>query len=147
MDKIKSWLDEFKTWIASEVVKLKEAQSAADSARAELSAAKQEILSLTTAKTDLETAAKSHADTVTAKDAEIAKLKTEKEAAENKATEAIAGQSLSPDQLPAGSTENNSMKTDAKIAAIREKIKSSQDPKEKYVLSEEIKALVAKSKN
>jgi chromosome segregation ATPase len=147
MEKVLSWLNDFKSFFSSEVAKISAAQSQLDATKAELSTAKQEILSLTTAKTDLETAAYKHAETVTAKDNEITELKSKLTAAENKATEAIAGQSLPADQLPPGSTDTTSMNIDQKIKAIREKLAKSEDPKEKFILSQEIRSLLEKAKN
>lgn len=106
----------------------------------ELADAKQSI-------STLETAATSHAEAITAKDAKITALEAELLTEKKNATEAIAGQSLPAEQLPAGSTDNSMNNTDQRIKSIREKIKSSQDPKEKYNLAQEIKALIAKSKN
>jgi hypothetical protein len=147
MEKILSALTELKTWFSAEVLKVREAEQTAIKATTDLATASASIFDKDAKILSLETAAKSHAEAIAAKDTKITELEGELVAAKAQATEAIAGQSLPADQLPPGSTDTTSMNIDQKIKAIREKLAKSEDPKEKFILSQEIRSLLEKAKN
>ena len=107
MEKILSWLENFKSFFSSEVSKISNAQAELADAKTKLTTAEDTLKALNATITDreakittLETAAKEHAVTVAAKDAEIASLKAAVETEKNRSANTLAQQGLPPEALP-----------------------------------------------
>jgi chromosome segregation ATPase len=148
MEKIQAWLNDFKGFFTSEVSKISNAQAELTEVRGKLTTAEDTVKALNATITErdtkistLEAAASKHSEAITA-------LNEKLTTAENRATEALAAQGMRSDEMPAGAVDGGSTKTvSQQVEALRKKLTSSMDPKEKYSLSQQIKALQSAGKN
>jgi hypothetical protein len=136
MEKIQAWLNDFKGFFTSEVSKISNAQAELTEVRGKLTTAEDTVKALNATIT-----ASKHSEAITA-------LNEKLTTAENRATEALAAQGMRSDEMPAGAVDGGSTKTvSQQVEALRKKLTSSMDPKEKYSLSQQIKALQSAGKN
>jgi chromosome segregation ATPase len=144
MEKILSWLNDFKSFFSSEVSKISSAQAELVTVRAELATAKSDLTAAQATISSLQKCAAAAGVELTAKDSEITRLTSELATEKNRATETLAAQGVRPEDLPAGSTENSGAKSvSQQVDALRKKLSSSTDPKEKFQLSNQIRELLS----
>jgi chromosome segregation ATPase len=83
--------------------------------------------------------------TLTAKDGEIATLKSDLATEKQRAEAVIASQGLPANQLPGQSPEAaQETSPQSQVDGLRKKLASTQDPKERFTLSKQIRELLAK---
>jgi DNA repair ATPase RecN len=147
MEKIQSWLNDFKSFFSSEVAKISSAQAELSTVSAELATAKSTIAAHEATIADLNGKLQAAQDLANTHGAKVASLTTELEAEKAKTTESLSAQGLDANKLPEAGNGTGALTTQQQIDAIRSKIASSTDPKEKSKLSRQIKELIAGSKN
>jgi hypothetical protein len=144
MEKILSWLNDFKSFFSSEVSKISNAQAELAAVRAELASAQGLIAIHEGTITDLKGHLAIAESATTTAQGRVTTLEAELATEKSRATEALAAQGLEAGRLPAGSTSDAGAKTVAQqIEALRKQLTASTDPKEKYKLSAQIRELLS----
>lgn len=145
MEKVKAWLDDFKGFFSSEISKISAAQVELTQVKAELMTANAAIAERDTKISTLTASLETAQNEVNKAGGDIKSLTEKLAAAETKARDVIAEQGLEPGSLPPGSSENAGAKsTGQEIDALRKKLQASTNPKEKFTLSNQIRALIEK---
>lgn len=144
MDKILSWLNDFKGYFSSEVSKISNAQAELATVTEQLAAANATIAELHAKVSEAELNAfdlKQQAEKGTS---EIESIKAALEAEKAKTQEALSAQGLAHNRLPAGSLDSGSSKSvEQQVEALRKQM-ATANPAEKYNLSKQIRELISK---
>jgi chromosome segregation ATPase len=144
MEKVLSWLNDFKSYFSSEVSKISSAQAELVTVSAELATVRGQLAESTSKISALESAAAAHAQAINTKDAEISNLTNSLAEARKAAEDTLAAQGLSQDRIPTGSTSSGAQTVSQQAEALRKKLSESNDPKEKFRLSNQIRELLSK---
>lgn len=143
MEKILSWLENFKSDFSAGLAKISSAQADLVTVRAELATATAALTERDGKISELTGALEKSQSEVNSKGAEVKALTEQLDTEKNATRDALAKQGLDRESLPKG--EHSGAKTkEQQVDALRKKLNSSTDSKEKFTLSEQIKELLSK---
>jgi predicted nucleic acid-binding Zn-ribbon protein len=144
MEKVLSWLNDFKSYVGSQFSTISSAQAELVTVSAELASTREKLDKALFSIGALEGAAATHAQAINTKDAEISNLTNSLAEARKAAEDTLAAQGLAQDRIPTGSTSSGAQTVSQQAEALRKKLSESNDPKEKFRLSNQIRELLSK---